>query len=50
MWATYIWTWQGWAYLATVIRPVLPAGGRLVDRRPHSHRAGGGRAAHGWRR
>ena len=32
---TYIWTAEGWLYVAAVHRPVLAPGGRLVDERQH---------------
>ncbi len=36
---TYIATWEGWSYLATVIDLSSTAGRRVGARRPHAHRA-----------
>ena len=36
---TYIATWEGWAYLATVIDLSSPPGRRVGTGRPHAHRA-----------
>ena len=46
---TYISTWEGWAYLATVIDLASRARRRLGARRSHAHRAGLRRPHHGIR-
>ena len=46
---TYIWTWAGWAYLATVIDLASRRVRGLGAGRPHASRAGLRRPAHGHR-
>ena len=46
---TYIGTWEGWAYLATVIDLASSPGGGLGPGRSHAHRAGRRRSHHGLR-
>ena len=44
---TYIWTAEGWLYVAAVHRPVLAPSGRLVDERGHDGRTRHRRAGDG---
>ena len=46
---TYVATWEGWAYLATVIDLAVPSGGRVGPGRSHAHRVGHRRPHHGVR-